>query len=393
MNRRDFLTTTAAASLALAARAAETSPKPRVAIIGHTGRGNFGHGLDTMWLEMPEVEVIAVADADEKGLAGAVKKLGLAKGYADYRAMLPETKPDVVAIGMRHVDRHRDAVLAAVRAGVRGIYIEKPFCRTLAEADEIVSACDGAKVKLAIAHRNRWNPVLPRITQLVADGAIGRLLELRARGKEDARGGSLDLWVLGSHLLNLVNYFGGKPLASSAVVLKGGKPVVRADVEEGGEGIGPLAGNEVHARFEMEGGVPAFFDSVQNAGKKDAGFGLQLIGTTGLIDLRIDADPLAHILAGSPFQPVKDARTWVPISSVGIGLPESPAAIGKEVMRHLVGGRDLLAAIRDDRQPLCSAHDGRVIVEMITAVFESHRLGGRRVTFPLETRENPLTRL
>jgi predicted dehydrogenase len=346
-----------------------------------------------MWLDLPEVEIVAVADGNEKGLPAALKKLRIEKGYTDYRAMLAETKPDLVAIGMRHVDQHRDAALAAVRAGVRGIYLEKPFCRTPAEADEIVAACDAAKVKLAIAHRNRWNPVLPTIKRLIDEGTIGRLLELRARGKEDTRGGSLDLWVLGSHLLNLVHYFAGRPLACSAVILQNGKPVTRADVQEGAEAIGPMAGNEVHARFEMERGVPAFFDSVQNAGDKKAGFGLQLIGTQGIIDLRIDADPLAHLLAGSPFQPVKEPRAWVPISSAGIGQPESPAEIGKQVMRHLVGARDLLAAIREERQPLCSAHDGRVTVEMIASVFESHRQGGKRVSFPLEMRDHPFTRL
>ncbi len=391
MNRRQFLATTTAATLAFAARAAD--PKLRVAIIGHKGRGDFGHGLDTMWLALPEVEVVAVADADEKNLPIALQKLGVSKGFADYRQMLTEMQPDLVAVGMRHVDQHRDAILAAVAAGARGIYVEKPFCRTLAEADEIVTACDRANVKLAIAHRNRWNPALPTIARLIAEGAIGQLLELRARGKEDARGGSLDLWVLGSHLFNLVNFFGGQPRACSATVLQDRRPVVREDVQDGAEGLGPLAGNAVHARFEMERGVPAFFDSVAHAGTKEAGFGLQLIGTRGIIDLRIDANPCAHLLAGSPFQPVQEARAWTPITSAGIGQPEPLADEGRDTMKHLVGGRDLLAALRENRQPLCSAHDGRVIVEMITAVFESHRLGGRRVTFPLEVRDNPLTRL
>ncbi len=60
---------------------------------------------------------------------------------------------------------------------------------------------------------------------------------------------------------------------------------------------------------------------------------------------------------------------------------------------HALGGRDLIAAIRENRPPLCSAHDGRIIVEMISADFESQRLGGQRVTFPLKTRANPLTLL
>ncbi len=391
MNRRAFVSTTVASSLALSSRAA--SPKMRVAVIGHTGRGNFGHGLDTMWLDLPEVEIVAVADADEKGLAGALKKLKVDRGFADYRKMLTEMKPDLVAIGPRHIDQHRDMTLAAIEAGARGIYMEKPFCRSLAEADEIVAACDQRGTKLALAHRNRYHPVLPRLVQLIKDGAIGQPLEYRARGKEDARGGSLDLWVLGSHLFNLIHFFAGDPLSCSAAVLQKGHPVTKADVVEGSEGIGPLAGNEVHARFEMQNSLPAFFDSVQNAGVKSAGFGVQIIGTTGIIDLRIDAEPLAHILQGSPFGPDSKPRVWTPISSAGIGKPEPMKDIRKAIGGHLEPARDLIAAIQENRDPLCSAKEGRVTLEMISGIFESHRLGGSRVALPLKDRTNPQSRL
>jgi predicted dehydrogenase len=390
--RRQFLGTVAASSLALAVRGAD-APRVRVAVIGHTGRGDYGHGLDTMWRQLPETELVAVADADAKGLAAAQHKLGVKNGFSDYRKMLAEVRSDVVAIGMRHADQHRDIALAVAASGAKGIYMEKPFCRTPAEADEIVAACEQRNVKLALAHRNRWHPVLPVISQLVKDDALGRLLELRARGKEDARGGSLDLWVLGSHLLNLICYFGGQPLACSATVLQGGKPVTRADVKDGAEGVGPLGGNEVHARFDLERGVPAYFDSIANAGDRAAGFGLQLIGTKGIIDLRVDQDPVAHFMAGNPFRPAKEPRLWQPISTAGVGQPEPKLEEIKGVMAHLVSGRDLLAAIRENRPPLCSARDGRTTVEMIAAVFESHRQNGQRVTFPLVARDNPLARL
>ncbi|MCX6900251.1 MAG: Gfo/Idh/MocA family oxidoreductase [Verrucomicrobia bacterium] len=392
MNRREFLAASIASSAALASRAAEPARKLRVAVIGHTGRGNYGHGLDTMWLRLPETEIVGVADADEKGLAAEVKKLKLARGCADYRAMLAETKPDIVAIAPRFVDEHRDMALAAVEAGARGIYSEKPFCRTPAEADEIVAACERRQVKLALAHVGRYHPVLPVVERLLREGGIGRLLELRARGKEDSRGGALDLWVLGSHVLNLATYFGGKPLACSATLLQGGRPVVRGDVKDGDEGVGPLAGNEVHARFEMERGVPLFFDSVQGAGEKGTGFGLQLVGTKGIVDVRSDKEPLVQLLAGSPFLPGRP-RIWVPISSAGLGKPEPLAEVKETGNRHLFAGRDLIAAMRENRAPLCSALDGRVVVEMICAVFESHRLNGQHVTFPLKTRQNPLAML
>lgn len=396
MNRRQFTTRVTLSAVALASplRLAAADARPfRVAVIGHTGRGGYGHGLDVMWQKIPQTEIVAVADADSAGLRAARTKLGGVPGFADYRKMLAETKPDLVAICPRYVDQHRDMCLAAIESGARGIYIEKPFCRAPAEADEILAAAELRKVKIAVAHRNRFHPVLPVLRKLIADGAIGRMLEIRGRGKEDSRGGSLDLWVLGSHLFNLATVFAGKPLAGTATVLQDGRPVVSADIKEGDEGVGPLAGNEVHARFEMERGLPVFFDSIAKAGNAAAGFGIQVIGTQGILDLRIDKEPLAHLLPGSPFQPVEEPRNWVSVSSAGVGKSEPITGLATLISDHIQPARDLLAAIRENRDPLCSARDGATTVEMISAVFESHRLGGQRVTLPLKTRQNPLALL
>ncbi|MBP8259425.1 MAG: Gfo/Idh/MocA family oxidoreductase [Verrucomicrobia bacterium] len=378
-----------AAGSGLVPAAPPPAPRLRVGIIGHTGRGDYGHGLHTLWLQLPETEIAAVADPDAAGLKAALSKLRCDRGFADYRKMLSDVRLDIVAIGMRHIDQHRDAALAAAEAGVRGLYIEKPFCRSAAEADEIVAACDRHRVKVAIAHRNRYHPVLPTIRRLLDDGAVGRLLEIRARGKEDARGGPLDLWVLGSHVLNIVHCLGGRPRACTAMVYQDARPVTAADLKPGAEGVGPIAGNRLHARFEIESGAPAFFDSVQNAGSAAAGFGLQWIGTQGIIDLRMDQEPMAHFRPGNPFQPVKAPSAWTPISSAGIGLPEPNPDLVQDVMAHRVPARDLIDAICRDREPLCSASDGRVVIEMITAVFASHQLRGARVEWPLKDRFHP----
>ena len=392
MNRRRLLATLPAVLATSSLRGADT--KLRVGVIGHTGRGNYGHGLDVMWLKIPGVEIAAVADADEKGLTAELKKLGVSKGYADYREMLSEAKPDLVAIGPRHIDQHRDMLLAAIEGGAKGIYIEKPFCRSLEEVDEVMAAADKAGTKIAIAHRNRYHPVLPVVAKLIQAGQIGRVLEMRGRGKEDTRGGALDLWVLGAHIFNLATFFGGAPQACSATVLQDGRPVTKADVKEGDEGIGPLAGNEVHARYELAGGMPLFFDSVQNAGVKEAGFGLQIIGTQGIIDFRIDQEPVAHLCAGSSFYAAaKEPREWVPITTGGVNEPEPLADLGKKIASHEAAGLDLIAAVQENRAPLCDAEQGRQTIEMVSAVFESHRLNGQRVAFPLKTRVNPLTLL
>jgi predicted dehydrogenase len=394
MRRRQFLTASLALPFARLAPAADgTNKRTRVGVIGHTKRGDYGHGLDTMWLKMPETEVVGVADADPAGLAAEKAKLKVDAGFANYTTMLKETRPHVVAVCPRHIDQHHDMILAAIDAGAAGVYCEKPFCRTPAEADSILAAADRKKVKIAVAHRNPYHPVMPVVLKLIAGGAIGRVLELRGRGKEDTRGGSLDLWVLGSHVVNLADMIGGRPTACSAGVLLKGKPVVKADVKEGPEGVGPLAGDEVHARFDMENGFPFYFDSVVNPDAKGVGFGLQVIGSKGMIDLRTDREPLAHLMEGSPFTPSKDPRAWVPITSGGVGKPEPVATMAADLAAHVIAGRDLLAAMAGDRAPRCDGVAAARTVEMIIAVFESHRLGGQRVSLPLKTRDNPLAQL
>jgi predicted dehydrogenase len=380
------------AVLGRASAADRDGPIRRVAVIGHTGRGNYGHGLDTVWLELPGVEVVAVADPDAEGLAKAVKRLKGARGFSDYRQMLAEARPEFVSVCPRHSDQHAAMALAAIEAGSRGIYVEKPFCRTPVEADRMVQACADTGARIAVAHRNRYHPVLQVIDDLISGGKLGRLLEIRGRGKGDRRGGGGDLWGLGCHVMNLVCYFAGDPRSCSATMWQDGRKVTRADVAEGAEGLGPLAANEVHARYEMEKGVVATFDSIANDGTGGHGFGLQLVGSGGVVHLRCDRDPVAHLVPGNPFEPTGKPRPWVPITTAGVGVEENQPEVVREVQNHVAAVRDLVEASDAGREPLCGVRDGALTVEMICGVFESHRQGGAAVEFPLAERGNPLAK-
>lgn len=392
MKRRIFL---AAGSAALASRAiaAPGNGKRRVGIIGHTGRGNYGHGLDTVWLQIPEAQIVAVADSHEAGRAGALKRLKCEKGFADYRKMLVEVKPEFVSVCPRHPDQHCEMALAAIEAGVKGIYIEKPFCRTPEEADRVIAACEKHGARVAVAHRNPYHPVMEVIEQLIAKGELGKLLEIRGRGKGDRRGGGEDLWVLGSHVMNLIHRFGGDPKSCSALMLQDGKRVTREHVKEGAEGLGPLAANELHARYEMSRGVIATFDSIANDQTRNAGFGLQLIGSGGIVNIQADRDPVAHLVPGNPFAPIPEARPWIPITTAGVGKAETNPALIQEVQHHVTAIADLVAACDEKRAPLCDSKAGATTVEMICAVFESHRQGGVAVEIPLKERGNALRKL
>jgi len=305
--------------------------------------------------------------------------------------MLDEVKPDLVGICPRWLDQHRDMVVAAAERGIRGICLEKPMCRTLAEADEMIAACERNKVKLAIAHQSRYSPKLPVVGEMIRSGKIGRVLEFRCRGKEDSRGGGEDLWVLGTHVLDLVHHLGGEPKWCFGTVYQGGRPIRPDDVKPGNEGIGPLAGDSVHAMFGLADGTPAYFDSGRNAAAEPTRFGLQIFGSTGVIEMETGYLPAVHYLPDPSWSPGRTGAGWIAVSSAGVGQPE-PLKDGGLPAGNVLAVKDLIAAIEEDRQPVANMYEARTATEMIVAVFESQRLGGP-VTLPLKNRENPLTML
>lgn len=401
-SRRGFLAGTAAATVAAAmpqaAWSLQTKPaKYRVGVIGHTGRGDYGHGLDTVWRDVPQAEVVGVADANPQGLAQAVKRLGASRGYDDYRKMLDELKPDLVSIGMTYIDQHRDMVLAAAERGVRGIYMEKPLCRTLEEADQMLAACRRHNAKLAMAQQSRYVPKMKVVQEIIRSGKLGRVLELRGRGKEDQRGGPIDLWVLGTRILTVMQALAGDPVSCFGMVLQDKRPITKQDVRDtGAYGIGPLAGDEVHAMYRFNSGPVGYFDSARRAGAPAPWrVGLRICGSEGVLhwtNTEILLTPM-HFLPDPLWDSARSGKQWIPVSSAGIGVPEPlKDVIGGHHAGNVMAVGDLIAAIEENRQPLASLEEARTNLEMIVAVFESQRVGGL-VTFPLKNRKNPLTML
>ena len=367
-------------------------PRYRVAVIGRTGRGNYGHDMDVVWRDVPNVVIVAVADENEAGRAAAVKRLGARNAYADYRQMLQKERPQIVSVAPRYLDCHRDMVVACAAAGAN-MLLEKPLCRTLAEADEMVAACERHHVKLAIAHQTRYSPRLRRVRELIAGGRLGEILELRGRGKEDSRGGGVDLMVLGTHIFDLMRFLAGEARWCFARVGVAGKqrvvPVTRADVREGAEGMGPVAGNHITALYGFDRRAVGHFATCVDPPSRGARFGLTVHGTRGVIQLTTGSLPAAYFLADPSWFPGRSRAAWQEITSGGVGKPETLKDGSLRAGNGWIA-RDLIEAIERDRQPLGSVYDGRAALEMILAVYESQRLRSA-VDLPLKNRRHPLT--
>jgi predicted dehydrogenase len=364
----------------------------RAAVIGRTGRGDYGHNLDVALLNQPKLSVVAVADDDLRGRAAAAKRLKVERAYADYREMLDQEKPQFVAVAPRWVDAHTEMILACAERGIH-VFCEKPLAPDLAQADAIVAACERSHVKLAIAFQTRFSPRYERVKELIADGEIGEILEIRGRGKEDHRGGGEDLMVLGPHLVDLYRGLLGEPSWCFARVTQGERPITPADVREGAEGLGPLAGDRIDAVYGFRRTpVLAHLGTARPREGANRRFGLWVFGSKGVIEFRTGWLPPAFLLDSPDWTGAAKKAKWVEITSAGVGKPEPLTGTSlTEANRRIVA--DLIHAVETDTQPAASVYDARAALEMLLACHVSQAKGGP-VELPLvERNKHPLEML
>jgi predicted dehydrogenase len=379
MHRRAFL------AAALAAPALAANKKYRAAVIGHTGKGEYGHGLDTVWRALPRVEVVAVADPDEAGRTAALGRTGAKRAYADYREMLVKEKPDLVSIGPRHMDQRVAMVSAAAEAGAH-IYCEKAFAENLEDADRMVEAVRRAGVKFQLAHQMRMSPFTREVERMVKTGEIGVIQEVRGRGKEDARAGGEDLMVLGSHILDDFRILLGDPKWVFAHVTQDGRELDPTQRTPTREPVGPTAGREIAAQFAFADGVHAYFASKQNDQTHPDRFGVHIYGGKGVIFLpnAIYPNGQPHILRSPAWHP-EGEHGWEPIP---VDF-KPPVATQERDLANALMAIDLLDAIERDRAPACNEEDGRWTIEMICGIYGS-QLAGKPLSLPLANRRHPL---
>ena len=291
MNRRHFITSTAGAWAAsrLAGNTANlysANKKYRAAVIGHTGVGGYGHGWDTAFNPFDTIDVVAVADPDDTGRKEVMSHTGAKQGYRDYREMLRKENPDLVAICPHALDHRLEMVTAAAESGAH-ILMEKPFARDLVEADAMVKAIRKSGVKVQVGLVTATLPMTRRVLQMVRQGEIGVLQEIRARGKEDRRAGGEDLIVLGCHLMHLLRMFAGNPQWVFAHVTDHESELKPSHIREkqGPGSMGSLAGDQIAAMFYLGQGVHAYFGSKVNDVKTGRRFGIYLYGSQGVIYL------------------------------------------------------------------------------------------------------------
>jgi predicted dehydrogenase len=193
MNRRAFLTKTAAATAALAMRPARAHARQsanetvNVAIIGLRG-DNKGHptwtergrGLDHYehLSRIPNVRITHVADIDERhfksSLPFAIEKWGGdPKPETDFRRLLDNRDIDAVTIA---VPDHWHALMTiwACQAG-KDVYVEKPISHNIVEGRRMIEVAGRHNRIVQAGTQRRSGALLAKCVQFLRDGGLGHV--------------------------------------------------------------------------------------------------------------------------------------------------------------------------------------------------------------------------
>jgi predicted dehydrogenase len=343
--------------------------------------------LDVSLAGRADVEVVAVADADEPGRAKGVARCKAKRGYADYREMIEKERPQLVVVGPRITPERREMLLAALGAGAH-VFSEKPFVRSPADADEVLALAASKGLRIAVAHQMRLAPAVVHLKKKIDAGLIGDIAEMRAVGKQDKRAGGEDLAVLGIHLFDLMRLFAGADAVScQATVLEKGRPATLADVRAATEDIGPVLGDEIFARFAFAGGLTGSFTSSARLRDESGYWGLELVGTKGSARILADIWPRVMYRAFGKWSDAGRDDAWRPLDD-DAAANATPAERTNGPANVRVA-EDWLAALREKREPACSGQKAAKAIEMQTAVWRAG-LSGASVALPLKDRGHPL---
>ena len=183
MHRRSFLaqTTTAAAGLVIlpsGALAGATAPsnKLNIALIGVYGR------TYRLYDSLAHQNVAAVCDIREDHIALALERFPGAKTYVDWRKCLEQKDLDAVVICTTD-QTHAMIAIWAMNRGLH-VYCEKPIAISVGEARALREKFLANKGRIATQAGTQLNTNanFNRIREMIHDGAIGELQEVRAWG-------------------------------------------------------------------------------------------------------------------------------------------------------------------------------------------------------------------
>jgi len=345
--------------------------KVKVGLIG----SGFVSTIHAEALKMvPGAEIAAVASPTEKHVRAFANKYSIPIWFTDYKEMLSLKELDVVVLGLPNY-LHAEAAMAAAKAG-KHVICEKPLSMNLAEADLMIQTCEEEGVKLMYAEELCFAPKYLRLKQLADEGAFGKVYLVKQSEKHDGphsdwfwdvelSGGGVTM-DMGCHAIEFFRWMLGKRKATSvyaqmATCVHGERTkgddnsLIIVTFDDGAVGM-------AEESWAKKGGMD---DRAEVHGSEGVAYANLLMGNSILA--------YSDVGYGYAVEKAPTTRGWsfaIYEEIWNYGFPQE--------MQHFV------ECVRNDAQPLETGEDGRAVLEVIFAAYESARTG-KKVGLPFRT--------
>ncbi len=323
------------------------------------------------------LDIVAICDLETRNMKDKILKFRLPKTvqcYTDYKQMLEEEKPELVAIATES-GKHAQIALDCMRIGHANLIIEKPIALSLADADAIIETAKREKLKVCACHQNRFNKSIQKIREAVEMDRFGRMFHGTAhirwardyeyysrakwRGTWEQDGGALMNQCI--HNIDLLRWMMGDEI--DCVV--GMTDKLKHDYIEA-EDLGI-------ALVKFKNGAYGIIEGTTNVYPSNLEETLYLFGEKGTVKA-----------GGSSVNVIEEWRF-----SDALDNPEEVKAQFHESPPNVYGYghtplyADVIEAIQEDRPPYADALAGKRALELVLGIYQS-AYTGQPVQFPME---------
>jgi predicted dehydrogenase len=180
--------------------------------VGVIGLGNMGRHHVRVLAEMPDADLIAVADVSEEARA-AVERSRPLRTYRDYTQMLDKEDLEAVVIALP-TSQHEEAVLEAIDTGVHFL-VEKPLAANRETAESLAEKARASGLVTTVGHLERYNPVVTAAKRGMEAGELGQVFQLRANRTGPLPERVVDVGVvvdLATHDFDVVRFLIDQPI-------------------------------------------------------------------------------------------------------------------------------------------------------------------------------------
>jgi len=353
-----------------------------------TGCGKVGQIHAKALAALAESEFVAVCDVDSQRAESFAIRHAV-RPYSDVTRMLEECRVQALLVATPH-PLHVEPALRAAAAGVH-VLVEKPLAASLKDCESMVAAARRHGTKLGVISQRRWYEPVRRMKTAIDAGKIGRpvlgcfvMYSWRDpsyyrsdpwRGRWDTEGGGV-LVNQAPHMLDLLQW------------------LMDDDVAE----VGGYWANLNHPSVEVEdsavavlrfrnGGLGSIVASL--AQKPGIYTKVHIHGSTGA-SVGVETDRGATFIAGMSAisePPLNDLWTIPGEEDHLVQFQAEDRARFQEIDAvnhyHALQIKDFLRAVIEDRPPLVTGDDGRRVVALFQAIYQSSR-EGKSIKLPIE---------